>query len=134
MRSFRLVIIAILTFLFLVNAASPFDRFKGMISKIEESSNLKSIQSHQSDVALALDCNSYILAKTGECIPEKPRLKAVEGLTAREIADLINRNYPGWLNTLPSCPCKVEDINASEFVRSSWLARRYQRLSSRCRI
>jgi hypothetical protein len=58
--------------------------------------------------------------------PLDPRVEAVKRLTARELADLVNRDYPGWLISLPSCPCRREDINPSNFVESSWWARRYR--------
>ena len=67
-------------------------------------------------------------------IPEEPpldaRLEAVRGLTANEIANLINRDYSGWQDSLPNCPCVESDISqpGSGFVESSWWARRYRNI------
>ncbi|MEO0768396.1 MAG: hypothetical protein AAFY72_03030 [Cyanobacteria bacterium J06649_4] len=63
-------------------------------------------------------------------VPSPPideRIEAVRGLSATEIASLINRDYPGWKDSLPSCPCRVANIDDATFVRSSWIAQRYQR-------
>ena len=79
------------------------------------------------EIRTALDRRSISQRTYVPSVPDiDPRREAVMGLSGIETASLLDRIYPGWKKDLPSCPCRVADINDSTFVRSSWFARRYQ--------